>query len=156
MLRAPIRVYFLQRIIVRKREENQVMTEDRLTKILYVEDDNDIQQIAQFSLETVGGYELKICNSGEEAIEQVPSFKPELILLDVWLPGMDGFKTLEALREIPDMTDIPVVFMTASAQTHEVAEYKKIGATDVIPKPFDPMTLPDTINEIWTKYLNQS
>ncbi len=131
------------------------MPEAKLSKILYIEDDDDIQKIARLSLETVGGFELEICSSGEDAVEKAPSFKPELILLDVWLPGMDGFETLEALREIPEMTDTPVIFMTASAQVHEIERYKKSGATDVIAKPFDPMTLPDTIREIWKKFLER-
>jgi two-component system OmpR family response regulator len=121
-----------------------------LQKILYVEDDDDIRAVAELALETVGGFSVKSCSSGQEAIAAAPGFAPELILLDVMMPGMDGPSTFHALREIPAFSDTPVVFMTAKVQTEEVALYREMGAVDVIPKPFDPMTLADQIREIWT------
>jgi CheY-like chemotaxis protein len=80
----------------------------------------------------------------------VPEFGPDLILLDVMMPVLDGPTTFQALREIPALSATPVVFMTAKVQTEEVAFYRELGAVDVIPKPFDPMTLADQIREIWT------
>lgn len=128
------------------------MSDKDLSRILYVEDEPDIQQVARLALEAVGGFEVEICGSGSEAVEKVPGFKPDLILLDVMMPEMDGPTTLQALRDMPVAADIPVIFMTAKVQPNEVAQYRELGALDVIAKPFDPMTLSDSVREIWGKY----
>ncbi len=120
-----------------------------LSRILYVEDDLDIQEVAKIALEEIGGFTVKICNSGLDAVEAAPGFMPEFILLDVMMPGMDGPSTLVALRELEGFNDIPVVFMTAKVMDGEVKRYRDMGAADVIAKPFDPMTLSDRIREIW-------
>lgn len=119
-----------------------------LQRILYVEDEPDIQAIAALALETVGDYTVKICASGEEAVRDAEAFAPDLILLDVMMPGMDGPTTLEALRGIPALAEVPVAFMTAKVQPSEIAHYKSLGARDVIPKPFDPMTLSDQVRQV--------
>jgi CheY-like chemotaxis protein len=129
--------------------------EERPMRVLCVEDDPDIQAITRFSLEVVGGFQVSICASGEEALDKVRSFSPELILLDVKLPGMDGPSTLEALQEMPETASIPVVFITASAQGQEIESYRKTGAIDVISKPFDPMSLPGTLIEILNGIRNE-
>lgn len=118
-------------------------------RILYVEDDADIRAVAELALETVGGFSIKSCSSGQEALLEGPGFRPDLILLDVMMPGMDGPSTFHAMQENPALRGKPVVFMTAKVQTEEVAFYRELGAVDVIPKPFDPMTLADQIREIW-------
>lgn len=123
------------------------MTE--LKRILYVEDEPDIQAVAKLALEALGGFEVHICSSGKEAMESVLVFSPDLILLDVMMPGMDGPTTLKAMRELPELSQIPVVFMTAKVQPQEIQEYKRLGAIDVIPKPFDPMTLAGVVKQIW-------
>jgi CheY-like chemotaxis protein len=120
-----------------------------LPRILYVEDEPDIQTVARMALEMVGGFEVKICSSGEEAVGEAEDFAPDMILLDVMMPGMDGPSTLEALRKKPSLADTPVAFMTAKVQPAEVAHYKSLGARDVIAKPFDPMTLADQVKAIW-------
>lgn len=120
-----------------------------LTRILYVEDEPDIQAVAKLALEMVGGFTVKICSSGEEALKEAAAFAPEMILLDVMMPGMDGPDTLKALRELPQLAQIPVAFMTAKVQPQEVAHYKSLGARDVIPKPFDPMNLANQVRAIW-------
>ena len=120
-----------------------------LSRVLYVEDEPDIQAVARVALEAVGGLTVKICSSGEEALREVKAFAPDLILLDVMMPGMDGPSTLEALRELPDMDRIPVAFMTAKVQPEEVAHYKSLGALDVVAKPFNPMTLATQVRKIW-------
>lgn len=120
-----------------------------LHRILFVEDDLDIQSIAKLALVAVGKFSIEICSSGSAALEAVASYEPDLILLDVMMPGMDGPTTLKALRLLPNLAQIPVIFMTAKVQTHEVAHYKELGAVDVIAKPFDPMTLAITIRTIW-------
>ncbi len=125
-----------------------------LQRILYVEDEQDIRQIAQLALEAVGGFTLEICASGPAAIASAPGFGPDLVLLDVMMPGMDGLTTFAELRKIPGMEAVPVIFMTAKVLPQEVARYREMGAADVIAKPFDPMTLSDTVNAIWSKINN--
>ena len=124
---------------------------DKLTRILYVEDEPDIQTVARLALETLGGFTLEICSSGNEAFSRAPGFQPQLILLDVMMPVMDGPATLRMLRGMPQFAGTPVIFMTAKVQPSEVAGYKKIGAVDVIPKPFDPMTLSSQVQAIWKR-----
>lgn len=124
---------------------------EKLTRILYVEDEPDIQMVARLALETLGGFTLEICSSGSEALDKIAAFRPQFILLDVMMPGMDGPTTLGKLRELPAFADTPVVFMTAKVQPSEVAGYKAIGAVDVIPKPFDPMALPGQVQAIWER-----
>jgi len=126
------------------------MTQPVLSKILYVEDDPDIQIVATMALETVGGFATKVCSSGQDAIEQAEEFAPDLILLDVMMPEMDGPTTLVNLREIESLKATPAVFMTAKVMPSDVERYKELGAVDVIAKPFDPMTLATKIQEIWS------
>ncbi len=120
-----------------------------LNRILYVEDEPDIQTVASLALEMVGGFEIKICSSGQEALDKALDFNPDLILLDVMMPEMDGPTTMRRLRELEGLAAVPVVFMTAKVQPAEVAEYKALGAIEVIPKPFDPMTLADQVRAVW-------
>lgn len=121
----------------------------QLQSILYVEDEPDIRAIAELALETVGGYDLVSCSSGKEAIAAAQQRTPDLILLDVMMPEMDGPETLKRLRELPELADTPAIFMTAKVQPSEVQEYLAMGAVDVIPKPFDPLTLASQIEKIW-------
>ncbi len=126
------------------------MTET-LERILYVEDEPDIQQVARMALELAGGFTVEVCSSGPEALERAPGFAPQLFLLDVMMPGMDGPTTLAELRQLPQLAATPVIFMTAKVQPAEVAQYRELGAIDVIAKPFDPMKLADTIREMWAR-----
>lgn len=119
-----------------------------LRRILFVEDDPDIQVVATLALESLGGFSVASCGSGSEALSRFGEIAPDLVLLDVMMPGMDGPATLEALRRLPS-GDVPVVFMTARVQAHEIARYREMGAADVIAKPFDPMTLAETVQTIW-------
>lgn len=124
---------------------------EKLTRVLYVEDEPDIQMVARLALETLGDFTVEICSSGEEALARAPDFLPQLILLDVMMPGIDGPTTLKRLRELPLFADTPIVFMTAKVQPGEVSGYKELGAMDVIPKPFDPMTLAGQVQVIWER-----
>lgn len=128
------------------------MANGALERILMVEDEPDIQEVASLALEAVGGFAVAICSSGEEALRTVGEFAPDLILLDVMMGGMDGPTTLQALRALISSAQTPVIFMTAKVQPHEVARYKDLGALDVISKPFDPMTLSDQLQTIWTRH----
>lgn len=123
------------------------MTE--LRRILHIEDDPSIQAVTKLALEAIGGYEVLSCSSGSQALEEVERFAPDFILLDVMMPGMDGPETLARLRERIDLQRIPVTFMTAKVQPGEIEHLRKLGARDVIIKPFDPMRLPEQIRSIW-------
>ena len=120
-----------------------------LDRILYVEDEPDIQAVAKIALEMVGGFKVLVCGSGAEALQQVKDFAPDLILLDVMMPGMDGPTTLHKLRSDPACAGIPVIFLTAKVQPSEVQQYQALGALSVIAKPFDPMTLAAQVRQIW-------
>ena len=123
-----------------------------LQRVLYVEDEPDIRAVAKLALEMVGGFTVKICESGEEALREAAAFAPDMILLDVMMPGIDGPTTLKGLRAEASLANVPVAFMTAKVQPAEVAHYKSLGALDVIPKPFDPMTLAGQVRAIWDKH----
>ena len=120
-----------------------------LIRILYVEDEPDIRMVAQMALEAVGGFTVIACASGQEALSAAPTAAADLLLLDVMMPGMDGPTTLKALRAMPSTANTPVIFMTAKVQAAEVAMYRKLGALEVIPKPFDPMELSAQLHAIW-------
>ncbi len=120
-----------------------------LERVLYVEDDPDIRVIANLALVMVGGLTVEVCASGAEAIARAQQFAPELLLLDVMMPDMDGPQTLAALRLFPELAVTPAVFMTAKVQATEVAHYLSLGALDVIRKPFDPMTLAQRLKDLW-------
>jgi two-component system, OmpR family, response regulator len=124
----------------------------KLVRILYVEDEPDIQAVARIALESVGGFTVMICSSGPEALTKVDGFKPDLLLLDVMMPEMDGVSTLQEIRKLPSFAQTPAMFMTAKVQPQEVEQLLKQGAIDVIPKPFDPMTLAENIKSLWHKH----
>lgn len=122
-----------------------------LNKVLYVEDDPDIQLVAQMALEMVGGLSLRACSSGREAVLAALDYQPDLILLDVMMPEMDGPATLAELRKLPNTATTPVVFMTAKVQAAEVSHYRALGAIGVIGKPFDPMALAQQVRQLWAQ-----
>ena len=126
-----------------------------LKKILYVEDEPDIQILVKIALHELGGIELLVCSSGYEAIKNAAEFSPDLFLLDVMMPEMDGPDTLKALKNIPELNGVPVIFITAKVQENEIEYLKKIGALDVICKPFNPVTLADDIQEIYKDNLTK-
>ena len=103
------------------------MAAPRLEKILYVEDDADIQAVAQMALETVGGYTVEVCSSGAEALTKAEGFAPDLMILDVMMPEMDGPTTLQALHQIETLAKTPAVFMTAKVMPSDIAGYRQQG-----------------------------
>lgn len=118
-----------------------------LQTVLLVDDEPDIRRIGQISLSAVGQWNVLTASSGAEAIELASSRAPDLILLDVMMPGLDGLSTLQRLRAAPETQSIPVIFMTAKAQKQELSRYLDTGAAGVIIKPFDPLTLPQQIQQ---------
>lgn len=127
------------------------MNSKALQKILYIEDETDIQTIARLALEALGGFVVETCSSGRDGIACAAAAPPDIILLDVMMPDMDGPATLLALQQLPALARVPVVFMTAKVQPQEVELYRSLGAVDVIAKPFDPMTLADQVRTIWSR-----
>lgn len=124
---------------------------EKLTRILYVEDQADIQTVARLALEALGGFTVEVCSSGNEALGRAAVFDPQLILLDVMMPGMDGPTTLCKLRALPQFASTPVVFMTAKVEPGALEGYQHIGAVDVIPKPFSPLMLSSQVQAIWER-----
>ena len=110
-------------------------------RILHVDDEPDIREVVEISIGLDPGFATRGCGSGEQAIVAAIDWQPDIILCDVMMPVMDGPATLMRLRENPLTANIPVVFMTARAQTRELDRFRSLGALGVIPKPFDPMTL---------------
>lgn len=125
------------------------MGEDQLQRILLVDDDPDIRRLATLALQRVGGFDAQTCCDGPEALKVAPEFEPDLVLLDVMMPQMDGIELFEAFSEDPQLASVPVIFITARAQKPEIDRYLALGAIGVIKKPFDPMTLADEILQIW-------
>lgn len=111
-------------------------------KVLYVDDEPDIREVAAMALELDGGMAVTQAASGPDALALVDGgFRPDVVMLDVMMPGMDGPAVLAELRLRPEQASTPVVFITARAQAHELARFVSLGAIGVITKPFDPMTL---------------
>jgi len=122
-----------------------------LKKILLVEDDPDIQLITRLSLEVGGGYEVRICATGGDALLSAPAFAPDLILLDMMMPGMDGPATMDALRALPGTASTPMVFFTANTQSHIRQDLLRRGALGVIIKPIEPNALVEQIRAHWQR-----
>ena len=125
------------------------MNRSDLKTVLYVDDEPDIREVVQMSLSLVDGLDVQICESGERALQLLPQLKPNLVLLDVMMPGMDGPSTLQKMRNNPALAKIPVVFMTAKAMPQEVARFRELGAVSVIAKPFDPIQLGNQVIAVW-------
>lgn len=126
-----------------------------IKRVLIVDDDDDIRTVSEMALKFVGKLEVVAASNGAEAVRLASEQEPDLILLDMMMPGMDGVETFKVLRAQPSTAAIPIIFMTAKVQTHEVAEYLKLGAAGVITKPFDPMTLADQVREMAAKAMAQ-
>jgi len=124
----------------------------KLNKVLYAEDEADIREIATLALESIGQLEVTSCESGAFVIDLALSFQPQVILLDVMMPDMDGPTTLKALKQHDVLKDIPVIFLTAKILPDEITRFKALGAIDIISKPFDPMILADQIRNIWASH----
>jgi CheY-like chemotaxis protein len=110
-------------------------------RVLHIDDEPDIRDVVAISLALDPTIVVRGCASGKDGLAAAKEFRPDLILLDVMMPVMDGPTTLGHLRDSPQTADIPVVFMTARAQMQELEHFKFLGAAGVISKPFDPMTL---------------
>ena len=122
-----------------------------MIKLLHVEDDPDIRELAELALVMTGEFELAQCETGEAALEWVKDATPDIILLDMMMPGLTGVETLREMRKLPHLASVPAAFMTARAEISELGDLSTLGATDVIAKPFDPLELPALIKAILGK-----
>ena len=120
-----------------------------LQRIMLAEDDPDIAELARIALEDFGGFDLAHFASGEEALKGLESARPDIIILDYRMPGMNGAELLRRIRANPAWKHIPVVFMTASVMPQHVESLCELGAAEVIAKPFDPLTLAERIEAIY-------
>jgi CheY-like chemotaxis protein len=120
-----------------------------LHRILLAEDEPDIQAVTRMALEMIGGFTVELCEGGGEVRSKALEFRPDVILMDIMMPGMDGPAAFRSLQEDPRTSTIPVIFMTARVQPQEVAGYREMGAMGVIPKPFNPLTLTDKVTRLW-------
>ncbi len=110
-------------------------------RILLIEDDPDIQKMVQLSLKYQGGHQVSVASGGKEGLAKAGAEMPDLILLDVMMPEMDGYETCKRLKADPATKHIPVVFLSARAQQSEIQKGRDLGAIGYLVKPFDPMSL---------------
>lgn len=120
-----------------------------LDRVCYVEDDEDIQRIVRMTLERVGKMTVEVVSDPAAAIAAIGSFKPDLVMLDWMMPGMDGPTLFRKMKETPEVSGYPVVFITAKASERELDELRALGAAGTISKPFSPKDLPGQLREIW-------
>ena len=121
-------------------------------RVLVVDDEDHIREVAQVSLESLAVWEVIEAGSGHRAVELAARERPEAILLDVMMPDMDGIATFEKLQTDDSTRDVPVVFLTASVQSADRARLEGLGAVGILPKPFDPLTLAESVAGLlgWT------
>ena len=116
--------------------------------VLLVDDEDDIREVAQMSLEVTAGWTILEANCGEDGVTKAQDSQPDAILLDVMMPDMDGPSTFLKIREIPALAETPVILMTAKVQASDLEQFKALGVSGVIPKPFDPMSLAEQVKKI--------
>jgi CheY-like chemotaxis protein len=117
-------------------------------RILLVDDDSDIRTVTRLALQLVAGHVVEECASGAEALAKAPEFAPDLIVMDVLMPEMDGVATMRAMRKDPRFSSTPIIFLTATAQTSNITDFLRMGALCVIRKPFDPLELVEEIGRL--------
>jgi len=120
-----------------------------LQRILLADDEPDILEISRIALETVGGYEVVVCESGARFLELLEDFNPDLVIIDALMPDMNGLEVLAAMRQVGGFEETPAVFLTGLVLERDLRDLRQSGAVDVVTKPFDPMTLPQRIQSIW-------
>ncbi len=124
------------------------MDKMEIRKVVLVDDEPDIRRVGELSLRARAGWQVVVCASGTEAVESARRERPDVILLDVMMPVLDGPATLALLRADAETASIPVIFMTAKVQRQEVERYLSLGAAGVVSKPFDPLSLVGDIRKI--------
>ena len=127
------------------------MPDRPLERICYVEDDEDIRRIVRMSLERVGKMTVELVDEPSRAIEAMLAFRPDLVMLDWMMPGMDGPTLFRQMKQRPETSSLPVVFITAKAAQRDLDELMGMGAAGAISKPFSPKDLPEQLRAIWAK-----
>ena len=125
------------------------MPDRPLIRICYVEDDEDIQRIVRMSLERVGKMTVTVVGDPTQAIAAITEFRPDMVMLDWMMPVMDGPTLFREMKQRPEISALPVVFITAKASQRDLDELKTLGAAGTISKPFSPKDLPDQLRAIW-------
>jgi CheY-like chemotaxis protein len=125
------------------------MSDQPLTSLMYVDDDDDIREIVEMSLGLDGSIRIRTSAGGEQALAAMRSEQPDLVVLDVMMPGMDGPTILQRMRADPALEHIPVIFMTARTNPQDTAHFRGLSAIGVIAKPFDPMALGQQVKALW-------
>ena len=120
-----------------------------LRRILLADDEPDILEISRIALETVGGYEVVACDSGAGFLRLLSGFKPDLVIIDALMPDMNGLEVFGEMRRTAGFETTPAVFLTGLVLERDLRDLRASGAAAVITKPFDPMTLPSRIDDIW-------
>ncbi len=123
----------------------------KLRKVLFIDDDADILQMLQYSLDSVEGLTTLTANSAEEALKHIEQEHPDLIITDVMMPKVDGPSLLKLVRSMPGQSDVPIVFLTGKVQKSEVEAFLQMGVIDVFEKPFDPEALVGLIFSTWER-----
>jgi len=127
------------------------MTQKNLRKILFIDDDNDILSIIKYAVSSLEGVTVYTADEGQKGVDTALKENPDLIVLDVMMPGMDGLSVYKALRLLPSFRAVPIVFLTAKVQEKEIEEYISLGAVGVLTKPFDPISFPEDLLKLWAK-----
>ena len=127
------------------------MPDRPLQKVCYVEDDADIQRIVRLSLERVGKMQVEIVGDPTAAIDAMVAFRPDLVMLDWMMPVLDGPALFKQMKQRPETSALPVIFITAKAAQRDLDELVALGASGTISKPFSPKDLPDQLRAIWAK-----
>ncbi|HPN93259.1 MAG: Alkaline phosphatase synthesis transcriptional regulatory protein PhoP [bacterium ADurb.Bin236] len=120
----------------------------QVKKVLLIDDEKDIRTVADISLRRIGNFDVTLVENGKEGLSAAAAIRPDVILLDMMMPEMDGITVLKKLKENPETRDIPVIFMTARVRDKEKTEYEAHGAKGVIDKPFDPLSLAGQVRKI--------
>jgi CheY-like chemotaxis protein len=118
-----------------------------MRRILLIDDEDDIREVASLTLEATAGWEVFTANSGAAGMATAAAEKPEAIVMDVMMPGMDGPTTYRKMQEDPELSQIPVILLTAKVQGVDQRRFADLGVAAVLFKPFDPMTLASQIAE---------
>lgn len=121
-----------------------------LQQVLLVDDEPDIRALVSLILQRLGGLSVRAVASGQEALDSLhEGFKPDIILLDVMMPGMDGVQALAEMRAMPDVSRLPICFLTAKIQPVDIARWRALGVDDVLTKPFIPAKLVEQVRSCW-------
>jgi len=126
-----------------------------LKKILYTDDEPDVETVVEITVQTICDYDIKICPSGKELVECVEEYSPDLILINIMMPEMEGQETFQNLKNNEKTKDIPIIFITTKTQINEFEIFKDLGVIGLITKPFDPIKLCSDIDRIWKDKYNQ-